>query len=108
MRELSRQARTPSFNDKEREVLNLPPQKLTIKPPEGGWKPHTFYRVRVSYRTGNPIHDAILGIGFVNQDGTPGNYSEIWNNCYDGASLFSDAHYVEVVQELFTTETRQR
>jgi len=69
-----------------------------IVTPEGGWKEHTYYVIQVSYSSNNPVHTAILGVGFLKEDGSPGNYSEIWNNSYGGVKTFRSAWYIEVVK----------
>lgn len=87
--------------------MPLPPKDKTIIPPTDGWKEHTYYWVRVSYRPSNPIHSAILGVGFLganSEPGQPGNYSEVWCNTYDRAELYSKVHYLEVIRELDTSD----
>ena len=87
----------------ERKIWDLAPEKKII-PPKEGWKEKTFYQVRVSYAPSNFVHSAIFQVGFLNKDGTPGNYSEVWNNSYDNANPFSEVWYLEVVKELFKEE----
>ena len=73
----------------------------TVIPPETGWKEHTYYQVEVAWSSSNPVHQAILGVGFLganSPDGQPGNYSEIWNHSYDCACDFRTAWYVRVVK----------
>jgi hypothetical protein len=87
----------------------MPPKDRTIKVPEGGWKAHTYYRVHVSYSPTDPIHEAVFQVGFLgvnSEPGEPGNYSEIWCNSYEVAAHYREAHYLEVVSELFTEDRR--
>lgn len=82
-------------------------EKPEVIPPENGWKNHTYYLVEVSYSSTNPTHLAILGVGFVGINappGTPGNYSEFWNNSYDRPHRFSEAYYIRALQELVTLD----
>ena len=78
-------------------IYDLVPKKEIVTP-EGGWKEHTYYVVQVSYSSTNPVHTAILGVGFLQENGYPGSDSEIWNNSYEGVKAFRSAWYVEVVK----------
>jgi hypothetical protein len=49
----------------------------TIIPPEDGWKEHTLYLAEVSYFAQNPIHNAMVYVGFLDSEGEPGNYSGV-------------------------------
>lgn len=80
--------------------MKLPPEVKTISPPNFAWEANAVYRVMVSYRKANPIHEAILHVGFLNDDGTPGAYSSIWRNSYDCTCAFRDVHYLEVIEKL--------
>ena len=85
--------------------MTMPPKDRTIIPPDNGWKAHTYYLVEVSCFQSNPIHKAILGVGFLganSEPGQPGNYSEVWNNSYDYAHKFYKIHYLKVLKELCT------
>lgn len=78
-----------------------------VIPPTEGWKEHTYYLVEVSYSPSNPVHLAILAVGFLginSPEGVPGNYSEIWTNTYDHAYPFREAHYLKVIKELVTID----
>ena len=79
-------------------------KKPVFIPPEGGWKPHTAYLVEVSWRAENPIHRALLHVGFVEDDQTFGNYCEVWQNSYDAAILARHAFYLKAITELTTLE----
>lgn len=78
--------------------------KPLIMPPQDGWQEHAVYLVAVSWSPTNPVHRALLNIGFVNEDGSPGNYSEIWANDYDEGLFVRDAHYLRVIKQLATAE----
>ena len=80
----------------------LSSDKLII-PPKDGWKPNTYYEVDVSYNKGNPIHKAILGVGFISLDnpGEPGNYSILFSMGYDYPVPFARVHYLRAIKELF-------
>ncbi len=69
-----------------------------------GWKADTLYLVDVSYSSGNPVHKAFLHVGFLNKDGTPGSYSEIWCNTYEHSHRFSEAHYLRALKVLHNEE----
>lgn len=64
---------------------------------EHNLKEHTCYLVEVCYSKGNPIHEAILFIGFNN-----GGYCEIYENSYDKPHHLSDAFFIKVIKELYT------
>lgn len=69
-----------------------------------GWKEGALYLVDVSYNRSNPVHKAFFHVGFVNDDGTPGNYSEIWMNGYDHAEPFGAAFYLRALKVLHHEE----
>jgi hypothetical protein len=85
-----------------------PPPIRTIIPPPTGWKPKTFYAVRVAWNKHNVIHKAIFYSGFLNDpDNQPGGYNRIWNPTYDGMGGIGSpspelefVHYLEVIGEL--------
>lgn len=75
------------------------PCKQGVIPPTGGWKPRTYYSVRVAWNKSNPVHMAIFYSGFLNDpDGGPGGYSQIWNPSYDRED-WRQVYYMEVVEE---------
>jgi hypothetical protein len=78
--------------------LNELVSEKEIVTPEGGWKAHTYYVVQVAYTPTNPVHTAILGVGFLQDNGSPGNYSEIWCTSYEFPQPFKSAWYLEVVK----------
>lgn len=71
-----------------------------IEPPEQGWKAHTIYLVRVSYNINNPIHEALLWVGFLDDNGQPAQYTQLMSNTYEGVYPLSSAHYLRVIKEL--------
>ena len=74
-----------------------------INIPESGWKEHTWYRVNISMNANNPVFEGLLYTGFVN-DGKPEGYSLLMSGTTpDETILYRELHYLEVVQELFTT-----
>ena len=81
----------------------LPAAKIIIGPAEG-WQTETLYLVEVAISKNNPIHTAYLKVGFRNGDGQPGNYSEVWNNSYDGPRRISEVYYLKVIKTLHTEE----
>jgi len=56
---------------------------MRLESPEYGWEEQTYYRVQVSNFEGNPYHDSILYIGFLQNDGSPGGYSGLMSTCED-------------------------
>ena len=84
--------------------LELTPNKI---PPLEGWKAHTYYLVEVSFSSHNPVHLAILAVGFLginSSEGIPGNYSEIWKNSYDHTYHYRDVYYIKAIKELVTID----
>lgn len=70
-----------------------------ISPPDG-WKEHTIYIVKASHHKYNPVHFALLHVGFLNKDKTPGAYSKVWQNSYDEPYDITELYSVEYVKEL--------
>lgn len=77
--------------------------KYFIPPPEG-LKPLTYYTVEVSFRPGNPIHTAILGVGFLdNKNNLPYEDTHLFNIAYETeATLYTNAYYIKVIREIDT------
>lgn len=75
--------------------------KRTVIPPVGGWKEHTLYLVRVSYRDSNPIHHALFLSGFLNNKGEPAGYNYVFqiSNPQDCCDI-SHLRFLEVEKEL--------
>lgn len=69
--------------------------------PEGGWKDRTYYVVTVTFNPSNTPHRSILYTGFLERDGSPGNYSGVFNPSYEPKCLMVDLLYsVKVVSEI--------
>lgn len=75
--------------------LEMPPKERTIGTPKGGWQKGT-YLVRVSFRTGNPIHGAILHVPFL-RNGFPTNEVLLCPN-WESEQRIGDLHYLEIVK----------
>lgn len=76
----------------------------TIIPPSSGWKEHTLYLAEVSYNSQNPIHNALVYIGFLD-NGKPGNYSGVMKlmpSCHDCDldKKIEEMYYVKIMREL--------
>lgn len=84
--------------------MSLPPAERAIGMPQGGWKAHTVYVVEVSYGPTNPIHKALLNVGFLDKQDKPAGYSEIWRANYECPMRFGKAHYLAVIKEVITLE----
>lgn len=78
---------------------DLPPDQRTIIPPEGGWKPSTYYIVEVAFNRNNPIHRSIFYSGFLN-NGSPAGYNSIWNPSYDEQHDIDTVHYMKAIKEV--------
>mgnify|MGYP006899555123 CR=1 FL=1 len=61
--------------------------------PVGGWENNSYYVVEVAFMKGNPVHEAILSIGFMGENGEYGNYCYLFNSSYD--------HEVQNVRKAF-------
>lgn len=58
-------------------------------------KEFTTYLVNVSWNSGNPVHQAILFMGF-----KTGAYCEIYNNSYEAPSPLPEVYSLEIIKEL--------
>jgi hypothetical protein len=81
-----------------------------IFPPEGGWRPHTWYLVDVSVKYGNPVHRALMYTGFLNgKDGQPGGYHGIFSanvapiDHGDVGTIYS-YRYIKAIKVIVTEE----
>lgn len=79
--------------------MNLPTTKEIIAPPQG-WAPQTLYLVEVSFNRANPIHRSYLRVGFLQKDGTPGSYTELWNGSYEQTYGLREVYYLRPIQVL--------
>ena len=59
-----------------------------------------IYLVDVAWRSSNPVHRAILHVGFLNNDKSFGGYCEVWSNNYDEARRAYSAYYLKVIKDL--------
>jgi len=75
-----------------------------IIPPDGGWQAHTTYLVAVSYSRSNPIHRALFHVGFINDDGSPAGYSQVWCNNYDAPISPARVHYMRAIKVVCTEQ----
>jgi len=73
-----------------------------IRPPPAGWKSHSVYLVDVSFRASNPIHQSLLLTGFINDDGSFGNYCYIVNGSYDQMFPVSQLKTIHFKTHLYT------
>lgn len=81
--------------------------KYFIPPPEG-LKIKTYYVVEVSFEISNPIHRAILGVGFLNGNNLPCADSYLFNITYNPeATLYTKAYYIKVIREIDTQRPSQ-
>ena len=87
------------MNIKIEDVLGGGEVENLIEPPEGGWKEKTWYLVDVAFRPSNPVHRAVLAVGFMHDDG-PGAYTFLYNPSYDMPERFEHIYYLRVVREI--------
>ena len=74
-------------------TLEMPPEKHEIIPPEGGWKELTYYVVDISVNKNNPVHRAIMYVGFLGkQNPLAGGYTGLMRtsgaDCYPVNTLY--------------------
>lgn len=67
-------------------------------------KQHHAYLVDVSWNRCNPVHRAILFMGFWGTPEEAGNYTEVYVNNYDGPMSANKLYYMKVVRELCTLD----
>ena len=77
------------------------PRKKAVLPPEGGWKPSTYYVCRVSYRKENPVHTKIFYSGFLDDKGNPSGYNQFFEGNDDGATHNSSIDQIYYCQAIF-------
>lgn len=79
----------------------MPPKGRTILPPDGGWKPRTYYVVDVAYRATNPVHRAVFYSGFLH-NGHPSGYNSVWCATYEVGDVYSinECYYLKAVSEI--------
>lgn len=84
-------------------VGDLPPKERRRIEPEGGWKERTYYVVEVASGSCNPIHRAILYVGFLNgRRDYPlgGGYTCLFNATYEGLEVPESMHYIKYISEI--------
>lgn len=59
-----------------------------------------LYKVEVSLRPGNPFHEAVMHVGFLDDKGRAAGYTEIWNNSYDEAASKLDKAAIKSIELL--------
>jgi hypothetical protein len=83
-------------------LRDLPPGGRCLFPPQEGWEANTLYLVEVAYSKVNLIHQAYLIVGFLDDKGMPGSYSQIFTNTYSRPYDFREFHYLRIVKKLHT------
>jgi hypothetical protein len=82
---------------------NFLPIKKAIIPPTNGWKPQSYYKVKVALNANNPIHESIFYSGFLHE-GEPAGYNQVWNPTYDRTFPIHEIFYLKVIGELVIKE----
>ena len=73
-------------------------------PPEGGWEENTYYVCEVSTGYGNPILNAIMYSGFLNNTLELGIYSGVFSPLMDQAfRQLKDFKYIKVIRKIDMT-----
>lgn len=80
-------------------LRDLPPAERTILPPPGGWEEESYYVVAVSVNSNNPVFTAIFYTGYLNENGTPGNYNGLTSTPNELIPL-RKCHYLRVLKKL--------
>lgn len=79
--------------------------KQEIIPPKGGWKPHTWYVVDVSYFLGNPIHKSLFFTGFLSKEHPAGYNCVVPLDTPKGASdEISSVRYMKAIKKLISSK----
>ena len=84
-------------------VGDLPPKERRRIEPEGGWKERTYYVVEVASGSANPIHRAILYVGFIPERRPyplSGGYTTLFNATYEGLEVPESMHYIKFIAEI--------
>jgi hypothetical protein len=85
------------------QLNQLPPSAKTVIPPPNGWEDQTYYVVEVAHRTTNPIHRAILYVGFIpNKPHNPlaGGYTTLWSATYGQEYNPMKLHYLKFISKI--------
>jgi hypothetical protein len=80
--------------------MKMPPREKTFNQKGYVFEEHTLYMVEVSYNKGNPIHNCLLWVGFLEREGGPGAYSKLINPVSGEVRTIRQPHYMEVVKKL--------
>jgi hypothetical protein len=88
-------------------IGDLPPKDKTVIIPEGmKLESYCVYLVDVSMNVYNPIFRSMLIVGFISENGGPGNYSNIYSvsvsepiDVYDWEGL----HYLKIIKLIATS-----
>lgn len=67
--------------------------KQVIVPPLEGWKRLTYYVVELAFSEHNPIHEAIINTGFLDDEGNIQNI-KIFNDTYDRVMNLEDVVFL--------------
>ena len=82
-------------------TLEMPPEKHEIIPPEGGWKERTYYVVDISVNKNNPVHRAILYVGFLGkQNPLAGGYTGLMRSPDDDHYPVTTLYFIRAVCEI--------
>ncbi len=71
-----------------------------IVPPEGGWKPRTYYIIDVAYSGTNPIHKSIMYSSFLDGNCLSRHRVEIFNGTYEEINSGRGAAYIKAISEI--------
>lgn len=80
------------------QVYDLPPEKHKFILPDDGCKGGQIWIVEVACNKNNPIHRAILHVGFMDSPNEFGGYCEVWCNNYDQSIPVSSLHYLKLIK----------
>ena len=75
----------------------------TIIPPDGGWKPQTYYHVEISSGPSNPIHGGIFYSGFLDERGNPAGYNELLHP-WDEHPSCQELYYIKALSPILTAK----
>lgn len=90
--------------DKSQVSVPIVPENRGVFPPEGGWKPQTYYAVDVAFCSANVVHRAIFYSGHLCR-GEPGSGNQVWNPTYDDVEELGTTYYLRVIAELGDRKT---
>ena len=67
--------------------------------PDGGWKEHTLYEVRVAWSRNNPVYTCLMYSGFLSE-GQPAGYACLWSPTAHETPEWRALWYLEIVQDM--------